>query len=368
MYCRDSSYGIMNEPVALEEYEATHQAKVSRLGLVISPEVPWLGYSPDGISRQRNMKILLEVKCPVLGKNHSIVNLVKEKKLPYIVLDGEKYVLKPAHKYYSQVQLGMLVLNMDICHFVVFSKVSSLVVEVPRDRLPQQQIADMNGRYRSSVNRIMKAFSTEARLTNLSRGHRPNVTTDSDDDRIVEAARRNPKMTAKEIRNDLGLAASTQIVRERLHVGGLRSRVAAIKPFVSSRNRVKRLLFAQEHRSWTVEEWRNVIFTDESTFTSKWDQQQRTWRTQGTRFDAPNLHRVASSGRCSANVWGSISKDCLGPLMREAVDGFGKAVTKCFDDRAKVAGEIVSEINAALQRIAENEKTLDAIKATMEAA
>lgn len=70
------------------------------------------------------MKILLEVKCPVLGKNHSIVNLVKEKKLPYIVLDGEKYVLKPAHKYYSQVQLGMLVLNMDICHFVVFSKVS----------------------------------------------------------------------------------------------------------------------------------------------------------------------------------------------------------------------------------------------------
>lgn len=141
MYCRDSfvgnkatAYGIMNEPVALEEYEATHQAKVSRLGLVISPEVPWLGYSPDGISRQRNMKILLEVKCPVLGKNHSIVNLVKEKKLPYIVLDGEKYVLKLAHKYYSQVQLGMLVLNMDICHFVVFSKVSSLVVEVPRDR------------------------------------------------------------------------------------------------------------------------------------------------------------------------------------------------------------------------------------------
>ncbi|KAH6943281.1 hypothetical protein HPB50_018410 [Hyalomma asiaticum] len=140
MYCRDSfvgnkatAYGIMNEPVALEEYEATHQAKVSRLGLVISPEVPWLGYSPDGISRQRNMKILLEVKCPVLGKNHSIVNLVKEKKLPYIVLDGEKYVLKPAHKYYSQVQLGMLVLNMDICHFVVFSKESS------EDLLRQEQ-------------------------------------------------------------------------------------------------------------------------------------------------------------------------------------------------------------------------------------
>ncbi|KAH7944208.1 hypothetical protein HPB52_017190 [Rhipicephalus sanguineus] len=181
----------------------------------------------------------------------------------------------------------------------------------------------MTGRPRSSVNRIVKAFSTEARLTNLPRGHRPKVTTDSDGERIVEAARRNPKMTAKEIRNDLGLVASTQVVRERLHVGGLRSRVAAMKPFVSSENRIRRLLFAQEHRSWTVEEWQNVIFTDESTFASRWDQQQRTWRTQGTRFDAPNLHRVASSGRCSVNVWGSISKDGLGPLVR--LDGLFRA-------------------------------------------
>lgn len=33
------------------------------------------------------------------------------------------------------------------------------------------------------------------------------------------------------------------------------------------------------------------------------------------RFNVPNLHRVASSGQCSANVWDSISKDSLGPLV-----------------------------------------------------
>ncbi|KAL1467637.1 hypothetical protein MTO96_042029 [Rhipicephalus appendiculatus] len=127
----------------------------------------------------------------------------------------------------------------------------------------------MTGCSRSSVNRIVKAFSTEARLTNLPRGHRPKVTTDSDDERIAEVARRNPKLTAKEIRNDLRLVARAQVVRERLHMSGLRSRIAATKPFVSSENKIKRLLFAQEHRSWTVGEWQNVIFSDESTFTSK---------------------------------------------------------------------------------------------------
>ncbi|KAH6938374.1 hypothetical protein HPB50_008943 [Hyalomma asiaticum] len=44
-----------------------------------------------------------------------------------------------------------------------------------------------------------------------------------------------------------------------------------------------------------------------------------------------------------------------------------KAVSRCFDDKRKVVMEIVSEINAALQRIEENEKMLDAIKAAVEA-
>ncbi|KAH9377884.1 hypothetical protein HPB48_000485 [Haemaphysalis longicornis] len=61
-------YGRDNEPVALEEYETVHQAKVGRLGLVVAPEVPWLGYSPDGVSSQGNRRVLIEAKCPMLGK------------------------------------------------------------------------------------------------------------------------------------------------------------------------------------------------------------------------------------------------------------------------------------------------------------
>ncbi|KAH6940053.1 hypothetical protein HPB50_024576 [Hyalomma asiaticum] len=53
--------------------------------------------------------------------------------------------------------------------------------------------------------------------------------------------------------------------------------------------------------------------------------------------------------------------------MTEAVDEFVKTVSKFFDDKRKVVMEIVSDINAALQRIDENEKMLDAIKAAMEA-
>ncbi|KAG0414638.1 hypothetical protein HPB47_008198 [Ixodes persulcatus] len=131
---------------------------------------------------------------------------------------------------------------------------------------------------------------------------------------IVAAAVDDPILTAKEIRNELGLSVST--IRERLHEAGLRSGVPARKPMVSANSRHKRLLFAQEHSSWTVADWKNVVFTDESAFTTRWDKRQRIWRADRTRFNPVNFQRVASSGRCSVSVWGALSKDGLGHLVR----------------------------------------------------
>lgn len=62
-----------------------------------------------------------------------IAELVKEKKLTYIVKNGENYALKVKHSYYSQIQLGLLHLNFNMCHLVVHSKIESLVVPVMQD-------------------------------------------------------------------------------------------------------------------------------------------------------------------------------------------------------------------------------------------
>ncbi|KAH9378572.1 hypothetical protein HPB48_020308 [Haemaphysalis longicornis] len=147
-----------------------------------------------------------------------------------------------------------------------------------------EDMADATGQARSSKNRIVRAYKTKGRLENLPRGHRPRATNDSDDERIVAAARQDPKLTAKAIRNDLMLTASTQVIRERLQSAGLQSCVAAQKPLFSARNRGRRLLCVREDQTWTEEELRSVIFTDESTFTMLFDQQQRIWRTENTRL------------------------------------------------------------------------------------
>ncbi|KAM7315266.1 hypothetical protein ISCGN_005048 [Ixodes scapularis] len=182
--------------------------------------------------------------------------------------------------------------------------------------MSQRDIASLTGRPLSSINRIVKAFRDEQRLENLPRGSRSKATTDDEDRMIVAAAVDDPTLTAKEIQAELNLQVSVKTIRNRLHEAGLRSRVPARKPLLSAVNRQKQLQFAQEHTSWSPADWENVLFSDESTFTTRWDQRQRIWRADNTRFQAPYLQRVASSGRCAVSVWGAVSKDGLGPLIR----------------------------------------------------
>ncbi|KAH6944303.1 hypothetical protein HPB50_002651 [Hyalomma asiaticum] len=50
------------------------------------------------------------------------------------------------------------------------------------------------------------------------------------------------------------------------------------KPRLSLPNKTARLNFAKELVSWTTDASKTVLFSDESTFTTRWHQKQRVWR------------------------------------------------------------------------------------------
>ncbi|KAH7982801.1 hypothetical protein HPB52_007194 [Rhipicephalus sanguineus] len=113
------------------------------------------------------------------------------------------------------------------------------------------------------------------------------------------------------------MKAASKMLPQKATPGNIGNRVAAKKPLLSGQNKIARLRFANDHRSWSVCDWKSVVFSDESTFSTRWDQQQRVWRLQGTRFTQENLKHVAGSGRTAVNVWGAISFQGLGPLPGE---------------------------------------------------
>ena len=58
-------WGTHYEDTAIEKYSEIKNKKVLAFGLLIHPDYPWLGGSPDGITTDG---ILLEVKCPLKRK------------------------------------------------------------------------------------------------------------------------------------------------------------------------------------------------------------------------------------------------------------------------------------------------------------
>lgn len=112
-----TNHGIINEDNALKKYEQVFQVKIEKTGLLVRPSCPWMGYSADGVVW--TSKVLIEVKCPVDGKDKTISEILS--KLSYLELVNGVYIFKQKHKYYAQVQLGMMLLGFEKCHFIIYS-------------------------------------------------------------------------------------------------------------------------------------------------------------------------------------------------------------------------------------------------------
>jgi hypothetical protein len=92
---------------------------------------------------------------------------------------------------------------------------------------------------------------------------------------------------------------SASIVRGILHDVGFYSNIAQKEPFLSDTYKARRLEFAKKHRKWTIENWKKVIWTDESTFeVGKFSRQILVWQKSDERYKL---------GRTSIMIWGGFT-------------------------------------------------------------
>jgi hypothetical protein len=127
----DTKLGTASEPAARAAYTALTGNKVTQLGLVVNPHAPWLGCSPDGITCVNGEPCLIEIKTLKAGKEKTSEEVTHSCKC--IDVEGQ---LRKRNNYYGQVQLGMELLKINICHFVIYAPFdnSCTVIHVNRDK------------------------------------------------------------------------------------------------------------------------------------------------------------------------------------------------------------------------------------------
>ncbi len=106
---------------------------------------------------------------------------------------------------------------------------------------------------------------------------------------------------------------STRTMQRELKGLGLNSCVALRKPLISEANRKKRLQFAREHKDWTLEQWKKVMWSDESKFTLFQSYGRIRVRREADKVMHPSC-LVPTIQACggSAMIWGCCSRSGLG--------------------------------------------------------
>lgn len=129
-----TKFGKDNELKPKICFESSYNVEVLKLGFIININCPWFGFSPDGFFKLNNQYILLEIKCPIKGSKFYGTDLLIQ--LKYIETKNNKLFLKKNHKFYAQIQFGLLLCNISKGLLVIYAKINNSisVIDVPFDK------------------------------------------------------------------------------------------------------------------------------------------------------------------------------------------------------------------------------------------
>ncbi|GFV99875.1 transposable element Tcb2 transposase [Trichonephila clavipes] len=101
------------------------------------------------------------------------------------------------------------------------------------------------------------------------------------------------EVTRSTIRADLGVAILPQTISRHLAEANLKSKNPSRVLPLTPEHRQLRLQWCQVRSMWNVTDWQKVVFSDESQFVLRTDDNHvRVWRRPGKRYKSPTLFYV----------------------------------------------------------------------------
>lgn len=194
----------------------------------------------------------------------------------------------------------------------------STIISLLHEGYSLRQIQFKTGIGKSTIGRIKKEVDTDKEN---SKGGRPSKLSYRDKQsicrQITTGKLDNAVQATHFINNIIPNPVSPQTVRNTLKENGFRPIVKKKCPLLKKRHRQDRLQFAKYHENWTVEDWKRVLWSDETKINRIGsDGRTYTWKQRGEPLsDRTTTPTVKHGGGNNLIVWGCMGWNGVGKLI-----------------------------------------------------
>lgn len=167
----------------------------------------------------------------------------------------------------------------------------------------------------SGVRKVCLKFKQTGKVVDRASSGRPHISTPREDRNLVRLTLANRRKSSSHLLAEWGVSASRYTIRRRLQAAGLKLRSIRKKPYLNVMQRQRRIQWAKEHQAWSIEQWKRVLWSDEtkiSVFQN--DGPQHVWRRVG-EADAPECTVATTKHPLSVMIWGCMAASGVGRLF-----------------------------------------------------
>ena len=178
-----------------------------------------------------------------------------------------------------------------------------------------REIAVLTGVHYSTVSRIVSKFNDtgSTKPSRKGRSGRKSVTTAREKRMIISQSKIDPRLTANDLRIRTNVNASNRTVRRILTKVGRFARRPLKKQLLTAAMKKKRLQWAKEYRHWGVEQWRKVLFSDETHFFVQGHQARYVRRSSDEPISPLHVNQAVKHPQ-KVMFWGCFSNNEPGRL------------------------------------------------------
>jgi len=174
----------------------------------------------------------------------------------------------------------------------------------------------------STVDAFLLRYKRRQSAENLLHSGRPRKTSAREDRHIIHTALINTKVTNSVLRDITNQELSVSTVRRRLREDGIQKWRAVKRALLTKHHAKQRLEWARQWEHLTTDDWKRVIWSDESRIQKDSDGAV-VWvfrhQNKQEKYNPRNVRGKSKGGGISQMIWGCFAGAKLGPIV--FVDG-----------------------------------------------